>query len=569
MSRNSDALRAYNDRLAHDLLDATQISLWEALRRTADLHPERPALVTPERSLSYAELAARVLRCAARLREMGVGRGTRVSLIFHNSIEWAVLHYALMRLGALAVPINLAYERDELRFVLERGRSELLIAVEQFRGADLAARLRTLDDDLRDGATRVESLPRLRRVVTLPIDGEDVARDSRGYRELYGSDGDPQLDVRSAVGGRDPAYILFTSGSTAFPKPVLLTNGGYVGAATMLCHAIDLQPTDRYLAFNTTFHTSGIVWNLGMTHLRGAAAHVLPYFEPRRALAEIERGRITLLGSFDVMFSKMMAAPEFANADKSSIVKSLPGATPSFLRNLYAQWDLGRFANIYGSTESHGLATITPAAQDDDDARFDANGMAPPGVEIAILDPESGRRCAPDEPGEICFRGWCRFVEYVGMPEETEKSVDAEGFFHSGDYGWLDAAGNLYFRGRYKMMVKTGGENVAEREVEIFLENVLEGCVHAEVVGAPHDVWGQVVAAFVEFSDERPRSSGALRETCKGRIAGFKIPRYFFPVERGSWPQLGSGRTDKHVLRARAAELVAEAQRAEAPGAPG
>ena len=184
------------------------------------------------------------------------------------------------------------------------------------------------------------------------------------------------------------------------------------------------------------------------------------------------------------------------------------------------------------------------------------NGRPLPGIDVRILDPETGRECKPDEPGEICFRGWCLFIEYLGMPDEMEKSFDADGFFHSGDYGWLDEDGILYYRGRYKMMIKTGGENVAQREVEIFLEDTLSYLRHAEVVGVPDETWGEAVCAFVEYTDGKERSREEMRALCKGKIANFKIPQYFITVPPGEWPMLGSGRMDKPGLQRRALELL-------------
>jgi fatty-acyl-CoA synthase len=140
------------------------------------------------------------------------------------------------------------------------------------------------------------------------------------------------------------------------------------------------------------------------------------------------------------------------------------------------------------------------------------------------------------------------------MPEEMDRAFDEDGFFHSGDYGWLDEDGYLYFRGRYKMMVKTGGENVAQREVEIFLEDTLPFLTHAEVVGVPDETWGEAVLAFVEYSDGIERSREELRDLCKGKIANFKIPQYFVTVQPGAWPVLGSGRVDKPALQKRGLE---------------
>ncbi|MCH2173769.1 acyl--CoA ligase [Myxococcota bacterium] len=551
-------IQAYEDRLARDLLAATQLSLWEMLRRTAKRFPQNAAIQSEDSSVSYLELVERALRCASRLKGMGIGRGSRVSLLFHNCEEWAVVHYGLMRLGAIVVPINTAYEADEVRWVLERGESELIIAPERAVGIDFAKKLERVDSRLVHGAVDVARLPALQRIHLLPTRGVGLDSESDAYRELFGDPGEKGLDPRSPVTGSDPAYVLFTSGSTSRPKPALCRGGAYVANAVALSRSLDFGPGDVYPAYNPTFHSSGLIWSLTLPHAVGGAGYLIPKFDGAAVLDVVTSGRITHAGAFDTMFTMMMAAPGGAEADVSHIRAWSVGCTPSFLRRVLESWDLRGVGSIYGSTESSGLCALVPWDVEDSEVRIGSNGRPLPGVELRIVDPESGKQCDPGEPGEICFRGWCLFIEYLGMPEEMEAAFDDEGFFHSGDYGWLDDDGYLYFRGRYKMMIKTGGENVAQREVEIFLEETLPFVNHAEVVGVPDDVWGEAVVAFVEYVDGRSRTVEELRDLCRGKIANFKIPKHFIEVEAGCWPVLGSGRVDKPKLQRRANETWGE-----------
>ena len=329
-----------------------------------------------------------------------------------------------------------------------------------------------------------------------------------------------------------------------------------VGAATGLQHALGLVPEDRFVASNPVFHTGGIVWNLTMPHLVGMTSCLVGVYETGKVLREMERSKITVMGAFDTKLTMMRNAPEYRTVDRSSVRKCNVGATGSFLRSILDDWNWETVAQVYGSTESGGLGSITPRCETDPKVRYDANGRPMPGMEFVIKEPETGQRCAPDEPGEICFRGWGTFIEYVGMPEATAEAFDDEGFFHSGDYGFMDEAGNLYFRGRYKLMIKTGGENVSEREVEIFCEDNLEAVKFAIVVGVPDPLWGEAVVAFVELHDGATETSDDLIEGCRGRIANFKIPKRFFVVDEDEWPLLDSGRPDRHELRARAAALM-------------
>lgn len=535
----------YDAALAADLLVNTQLSTWEMLWRTAQQVPDNAAIITGDTHISYRELAEQALRASAALAELGVANGSRVAFLFHPSPDWAVLHYALGRLGAIGVPINTSYMAAELEHLFTLAQPELLITVDRFRDVDVAARLSPV-------AARFDSIA---ETVVLPVDDGWVVSSSERDR-VFGPDGGPALGPASRVGGGDPAYIIFTSGSTAAPKPALIAHRGMVGAATGLQHALGLVPEDRFVASNPVFHTGGIVWNLTMPHLVGMTSCLVGVYETGKVLREMERSKITVMGAFDTKLTMMRNAPEYHTVDRSSVRKCNVGATGSFLRSVLPDWNWETVAQVYGSTESGGLGSITPRYETDPKVRYDANGRPMPGMEFVIKDPETGQRCGPDEPGEICFRGWGTFLEYVGMLGATAKAFDDEGFFHSGDYGFMDEAGNLYFRGRYKLMIKTGGENVSEREVEIFCEDSLEAVKFAIVVGVPDPLWGEAVVAFVELHEGATETSDDLVEACRGRIANFKIPKRFFVVGEEDWPLLDSGRPDRHELRARAAALM-------------
>ena len=537
---------AYDSALAADLIVNTQLSTWEMLRRSAERVPGNVAIITGDTHISYRELAQRTLRAAAALAELGVQKGSRVAFMFHPSPDWAVLHYALGRLGAIGVPINTSYMAAELEHLFTLAQPDLLITVDRFRGEDMAARLSSV-------AARFAGIS---ETVVLPLDEDEWVAPSPARDQVFGTANSEELEPTSEAGGSDPAYVIFTSGSTAAPKPALIAHRGMVGAATGLQHALGLVSEDRFVASNPVFHTGGIVWNLTMPHLVGMTSCLVGVYETGKVLREMERSKITVMGAFDTKLTMMRNAPEYHTVDRSSVRKCNVGATGSFLRSVLPDWNWETVAQVYGSTESGGLGSITPRYETDPKVRYDANGRPMPGMEFVIKDPETGRRCAPDEPGEICFRGWGTFIEYVGMPEATTEAFDDEGFFHSGDYGFMDEAGNLYFRGRYKLMIKTGGENVSEREVEIFCEDNLEAVKFAIVVGVPDPLWGEAVVAFVELHGGATETSDDLVAECRGRIANFKIPKRFFVVEEEDWPLLDSGRPDRHELRARAAALM-------------
>jgi fatty-acyl-CoA synthase len=541
--------------LTDELLVLTHLSMWEMLRRSAQLYCDRPAVAMGNTTWSYTELADRSLRAAAALELLGVTRGTRVAFMLHACPEWAALHYGLARLGAVAVPLNYVFEKEELRYVLERAEPEIVVSISGFRGIDFADKLRSIDDGLVDGSVEVPSLHSIRRVFVADIDDDERLVDSAATAAVFGEESVAPLSSLGPADGADPAYIVFTSGSTAFPKAALCPHRAFLGAGAGFARALCMTPDDRFLAMLPTFHAGGPTCDLVAPHVAGACAQLIGGFDASRALREVQRTRCTVSVGFDTMFTKMMGAPEFATTDRSSLRRSTVGATPAYIATVSEAWGLDLAASVYGSTESGALMAIVPPWVEDPVLRREMNGHPLPGMEVVIIDPETGVRCASGTRGEICFRGWSRLIEYVGQPDETAAAIDSEGFFHSGDYGWLDDDGALYFRGRYKMMIKTGGENVAEREVEIFLENELAPVEFAQVVGIPDDTWGEAVVAFVQLSADV--DSKTLRTMSKGKIARYKIPKLFFPMRSDEWPTLANGRPDKETLRRLARERTA------------
>ena len=558
----------YERRLAADLLSTTHQSMWDMLRRSASRHPRRAAVSMGPATWTYEELFRRSLVAAGQLQRLGVTRGSRVAFFFHACPEWAALHYALMRLGAVAVPVSLAFEAAEIGHVLRTADPELVIAIDAFRGVDYAAKLRAVDPGLVDGETNVAAMPGLRRLVVLPLDdSERVDPTTEAAEMVFGSSAgehaEPTLSPRGVATCSDAAYIVFTSGSTAHPKPALCAHRSFLGAATGFVHALRMTEEDRFLAMLPTFHTGGVTCVLTAPHLSGGCVDLMGAFTPAGALRTLEERRSTVTVGFDTMYSKILAAPEFATADISSLKKSGFGATPAYIERLDEVWNFEIVAPLYGSTECGALGAIVPDWATDRAKRFSTNGIPLPGVELEIRDPDTGERCPPGVAGEICFRGWGRFLEYVDLAAETAESIDEDEFFHSGDYGHVDEDGWLYFQGRYKMMIKTGGENVAEREVEVFLEEHLPQVEFAQVVGVPDPVWGEAVTAFVQLSE--PVSSETLRASASGKIARYKIPKHFFALAGDEFPVLANGRPDKAALREMAVQRVA---RLETDGSP-
>jgi fatty-acyl-CoA synthase len=354
--------------------------------------------------------------------------------------------------------------------------------------------------------------------------------------------------LSSEVSSEDLAFILYTSGTTAFPKGAMRTQGSCLGMAYyMTTVPFRLTEQDLMLVFSPFFHIGGCIYNTLGSHLSGCPILLMKSFDPGQALELIHKYRVTFLGGFETHFHRLLKHPRFSSTDVSSVTKVRLATGPQWY-DIVRQSGLGReiIAHHYGFTEGTGV--VMPAEETDYETRRNANGKPFPGVELKITDPQTGQREPVGTPGEICLKGWTLFKGYYKMPKETQDAMDEEGFFHTGDYGWLDEKGYLYYRGRYKQMVKTGGENVSQREVEIFLEGHPD-IQAVQVIGLPDPEWGESVTAVIQTRSGQNLSLEQVKQFSKGKLSGFKIPKRVLIIQEQEWPITRVGKVDKIQLR--------------------
>ncbi|MCH8504319.1 MAG: acyl--CoA ligase, partial [Ectothiorhodospiraceae bacterium] len=328
-----------------------------------------------------------------------------------------------------------------------------------------------------------------------------------------------------------------------------------VGIASHLyAQCFAMRPEDVIIGHAPFYHVGGCIYVTLGTALSGACIALLEHFEPGEALRVIREEGVTCMSGFDTHLRALANHPDFARTDCSGVHKMTLACGPEWYDTVREMgFGSTSVSHHYGFTE--GTSVVMPRDETDETIRRNSNGQPFPGVSVRIVDPETGQPCAPDEPGEICIKGWTLFQGYYKMPEQTAESFDDDGYFHSGDYGWMDADGYVYYRGRYKQMIKTGGENVSEREVEMFLEGHPD--IRAvQVVGVPDERWGEAVTAMVQTVSGETLSVQALKEFCEGRMAGFKIPKHVVPVGGGEWPITPTGKYDKPKLQAMAMERL-------------
>ncbi|CAI7979693.1 AMP-dependent synthetase and ligase [Frankia sp. Hr75.2] len=512
----------------------------DALTQAVTRWPDHRALVDGDTVLTFRELAAARDRLAVALSERGIGSTTHVAVHLRRSWEHVILLHALWQLGAVVITLNTAWESEELAYALTSTNTQFLVTSTRVVGKPVDHRMAALGLPAH-GPADSSSFPLLQAVISDDPDAPPHEWHLQSWlRTKVGRAPEP---VRN-----QEAVILFTSGSTARPKGVVVRQEALLGSAHYFMERLGLGPDDRFLGLGQYFHAGGLVQLLG-TCMYGTSMHIFDGFQPEAMAQAVHERRITATAGFDLVLGRLWDDLERKGWRRPNKVGCAPGLT------MYDRLEAGgaTIVMMYAMSEAANMVTLTEPRLGPEKGRM-SNGRPLPGVTVRICDPASGAIRPTGTPGEICFTGWNLFSRYYGAPDLTREAFDDEGYFHTGDYGWLDEDGRLYYRGRYSAMIKTGGENVSEIEVESFLVREISDVVMAAVVGVPDPRWGEAVVAFVELRPGASFDPAALRQACRGRIAGYKIPKRFLPVAPTEWPTTPMGKLLREDLRRAALE---------------
>lgn len=508
----------------------------DVLARSAALWPDRVALIDGDTRLTFAELWERVRAAAAGFRAMGISADDHVGFFLAENWRHVVSIYGVLHLGATAVPLNLVWEQRELEHGLAATEVTVLIAGRSHRDRDLWSRLEAIGIEA-PGPQQTERYPRLRYVVP-DWAGEEPSLAER----IDGAPGDAEEERGDGL-----AFLMFTSGSTSLPKAAAIRHSAALRVAAAVSDRLDLSPEDKVLNTSPLYHCAGLVCVLLTSHLSGTSIALFEGYQQEPMLEHLWREQANVLVGFDVVTMRLVRGCQERHGEVP-VNKMLSGpGRPVFDECAELGIDL---AIMYGLTEASNIVSLT-AADDTREGRRDSNGRPLAGVDVRICDPEDGTEVPRGEYGEIAFRGWDLLAGYY-LNRELTLDLDADGFFHTGDYGYMDEDDRVYYRGRYARMVKTGGENVSEVEVESFLASDFPWLSEVAVIGLPDEQWGERVVAVVDVPDSHRDQVDELRERCRGRIAGFKIPKEFVSLPIGEWPVTPTGKVDKKAL----AELV-------------
>lgn len=505
----------------------TVLPLGQLLVRSATRWPDHPAVVFPDHALTYAELFSRAWSVARSLIGLGIGRGEHVGVLMTNHPDMAAAYFGIWFMGGVAVPINARYRSAELSHLVKDAD---LVAVVTTDCGDRVNFVELLDQSVggfgehrAPAPLNLPEYPRLRHVVSLAEAGHPAVISGEQFARLGAEVSEESLTTRVAGAAlRDVALILYTSGTTAAPRGAIHSHESFGRTWLSTGNLLGMTHEDRFWDPLPLFHVAA----LGpMIFTIGAGGTFLTdyWFEAGRGLAMIEKERATVLyPTFPPIMQDLLNHPAFPNTNFDSVRAFVNVAPPETLREFQRLAPHAVQVTTFGGTEV-GPASFTRLT-DDEQARLGTCGLPQPGVEIKVVDPETGEECPPGQRGELFVRGFNVFAGYYGDPEKTAASLDADGWYHSGDIGEKDAAGRVTYRGRLKEMMKIGGENVAPVEIESHLSS--HPAVNlVQVVGVPDERLTEVAVAFVELRPGHEATAEELIEYCRGRIASFKVPR--------------------------------------------
>ena len=501
------------------------------LRDQARKTPEAEALVEVGltgaigRRWSYADLFQDAERLAFALLTR-FEPGERICIWAPNTPDWLIVNYAAALAGLTLVTANPAYQERELRYVLEQSGAVALFLVREYRGNPMAA----------IAAEVVEAIGAVREVVDLDDD-----------RALFGGEG-LRSDLPSVQPG-DPVQIQYTSGTTGFPKGVVLHHRGLTNNARLFSARAGLEEGSTTLNFMPLFHTAGCgMMTLGACQF-GCRMILAKLFDPPRLLDIIEAERVAFTVGVPTMLIGLLEAQAARPRNVSSLKMIVSGGAmvpPELIRRVRDVFDCG-FQTVFAQTESSPVLTQT-STDDSMEDLCETVGQPLPQTEISIRDPQSNAVVPIGAVGEICARSYGVMIGYNEDPAATSHAIDDDGWLHTGDLGTMDTRGYVKVTGRVKDMIIRGGENLFPVEIEnVLLEH--PDIIEVAVVGIPDERWGETVACFVRLAGGAALDSAALAAHCRQRISPQKTPAHW--IEVSDWPLTGSGKIQKFVLRER------------------
>lgn len=530
-------------------------TIGEMLNRIARKYPRTDALVSVHQGIryTYGEFLGRVNDLARGLMAIGVEKGDRVGIWAMNHAEWVLTQCATARIGAIMVNINPAYRTYELEYVLKQAEIQTVIVQGRFKTSDYIGMFREACpevDTSRTGHLETEKFPFLKNVIFM---GDEPQKGMFSWSQIISRgqavSKDELVAREESLDFDDPINIMYTSGTTGFPKGVVLSHHSILNNGYIIGEGMNFSEKDRLCIPVPFYHCFGMVLsNIAcMTH---GSTMVLPSptFDALEVLKTVEKERCTALHGVPTMFIAELSHPDFPKYSMKTLRTGIMAGSPcpiEVMKEVNRKMNMSEIVIVYGQTETAPGVTMT-TTKDPLERRVSTVGRVFPHTEIKIIDPKSGKIVPRGEIGEICARGYCVMKCYYHNPSATNATLDENHWNHTGDLGTIDEEGYVKIVGRLKDMVIRGGENIYPREIEEFLHHHPK-IADVYVVGVPDVKYGEELCAWVMVENGHSLSEEEVKEFCRGKIAHYKIPRYVMFVNE--FPMSITGKIQKFKMR--------------------
>jgi fatty-acyl-CoA synthase len=537
-------------------------TLGDWLEHWAQVSPDREYIVYSDRDLRFTwkQFNERVDDMARGLIAIGVTKGTHVGLWAQNVPDWLTFLYACAKIGAVCITVNTNYKQNELEYLCKDSDMHTLCLTDGTWESNYVDMAYTMLPELREcqrGHLESKRFPKLKNVVYI---GQEKYRGMYNTAEILllgeNTDDDEFLRLRKSVTCHDVVNMQYTSGTTGFPKGVMLTHYNIANDGFLTGEHMKFTQEDKLCVCVPLFHCFGVVLATMNCLTHGCTEVVVERFDPLVTLASVHKERCTALYGVPTMFIAELNHPMFDMFDLSCLRTGIMAGSlcPIELMRKVEEKMFLHVTSVYGLTESSPGMSQT-RIDDPDEVRYTTVGRDYEFVDVKVLDPETNKEVPVGTQGEMCCKGFNVMKGYYKNPEATAEVIDENGYLHSGDLGIMDENGNYRITGRIKDMIIRGGENIYPREIEEFLYH-LPGVRDVQVAGVPSKKYGEEVGAFIILDEGAKLTEEEVRDWCRGKIARYKIPKYVFFVKE--YPLTGSGKIQKFKLRELSLKLCEE-----------
>jgi len=518
----------------------------------AQMYPDREFIVIGQDRISYSKLKEVVDQLAKGFLSLGIKPREKVALWLPNVLPWVYSMFAISKIGAIFVPVNTRFKVMELEYLLKQSDSSALILPDEFLKINYVDLVYQLCSELKRAALGKLDSPKFPLLKTVVCTSDKSYPGLYRFNEILALGKEINLEpIADDVRPEQTVIILYTSGSTGFPKGVMLTHNNILRNGFEIGERLGLRKEDHYLNPCPLYHNSGLVNGILATLTHGCCLFTIPFFDAEACLKIIDEEKCTAILGIQTMFLKMLESPNFKSVNLSSLRTGLTTGTPQTVRDLYEKMGVRKITNVFGISEASPVCSISDCENDPLETRISKMGKPLPEVEMKIIHPQTGEMLKPNEKGEICVRGWNIMKGYYKNAGETAKTIDPEGWLHTGDLGSIDENGYVFFAGRIKNIVRVGGENVSPEEVEDFIYKNPK-IQQVEIVGIPDAKYGEAIVAYIELKEGMKATGEEIIDSLRGQIANFKIPKIVKFIK--DWPMTGSGKVQKFKLKEMAME---------------